>query len=102
MDNLPFGKPQRRYDPVTLEEVRKNPCSACGAWPTEVHHITSRGAGGDDTVDNCIALCRLHHQMWHVKGTLYMREAFPGIKQWLYEHHRMDVIDDDRIFSIPR
>jgi predicted restriction endonuclease len=29
----------------------------------DVHHIETRGSGGDDDVKNMICLCRKHHQM---------------------------------------
>lgn len=31
----------------------------------DVHHITSKGAGGGDTKENLICLCRKHHNMTH-------------------------------------
>ena len=31
----------------------------------DAHHITSRGAGGDDVKENLISLCRVHHNMVH-------------------------------------
>lgn len=30
-----------------------------------VHHIASRGSGGDDTLQNLICLCRKHHNSAH-------------------------------------
>ena len=31
----------------------------------DAHHITSKGAGGDDVFENGISLCRRHHQLAH-------------------------------------
>ncbi len=31
----------------------------------DVHHISTRGAGGDDSLENMICLCRRHHNMAH-------------------------------------
>ena len=31
----------------------------------DVHHITHKGAGGDDIPENLISLCRAHHNMVH-------------------------------------
>jgi len=31
----------------------------------DVHHIASRGSGGDDTLENMICLCRRHHNRAH-------------------------------------
>lgn len=33
----------------------------------DVHHITNKGAGGNDTPDNLVTLCRKHHGMAQVK-----------------------------------
>lgn len=33
------------------------------------HHITHRGAGGDDIPENVITLCRHHHNLVH-NGTI--------------------------------
>jgi 5-methylcytosine-specific restriction endonuclease McrA len=35
------------------------------AGPLDIHHIVSRGAGGEDTLDNLITLCRYHHNQAH-------------------------------------
>ena len=31
----------------------------------DVHHISSRGSGGDDSLENMICLCRRHHNRAH-------------------------------------
>jgi hypothetical protein len=31
----------------------------------DIHHIASRGSGGDDTMENLICLCRKHHNLAH-------------------------------------
>jgi hypothetical protein len=41
--------------------VMKDGCS----WGVDVHHISSRGSGGDDTLENLICLCRRHHNKAH-------------------------------------
>jgi 5-methylcytosine-specific restriction endonuclease McrA len=47
-------------------------CEECGMWtPYEeghVHHVQSRGAGGDDTVENCRWLCWRCHNLRHTGG----------------------------------
>ena len=41
-------------------------CEYCGqAGMVHCHHIKSRGAGGGDTADNCIALCPVCHTKAH-------------------------------------
>lgn len=51
-----------------LAEIRTQPCAVCGLVPCDAHHIRSRGAGGDDTADNLMPLCRDHHQEVHRVG----------------------------------
>ena len=52
----------RKRDGVCLAGlVLKDGCSA----GFDVHHIASRGAGGDDTLENMICLCRAHHNRAH-------------------------------------
>jgi len=41
------------------------PCEICGSRAVDIHHLTYRSHGGDDTVNNCMALCRYHHDMVH-------------------------------------
>lgn len=41
-------------------------CRACGkAELLEVHHITFRSQGGEDTLENLITLCKHHHMAAH-------------------------------------
>ena len=40
------------------------PCEICGARAVDIHHIDCRGMGGTskkDTIENLMALCRMHH-----------------------------------------
>lgn len=55
-------------DPAMLAEIRSQPCVVCGATPSDAAHIKSRGAGGDDTADNLMPLCREHHRIQHADG----------------------------------
>ncbi len=41
------------------------PLCAC-AGELDAHHITTRGAGGGDNLENGILLCRRHHQLAHM------------------------------------
>lgn len=45
---------------------RAQECRACGAWPSECAHVTSRGAGGTD--EDMISLCRKCHRKQHDQG----------------------------------
>ena len=62
-----FPKYTRDADPDVIERVRVRDryCQICGRPTQDVHHITSRGSGGPDSVENCIGLCREHHSMAH-------------------------------------
>lgn len=46
--------------------LRDRACVACGTWPTEPHHIRSRGAGGRES--DQVPLCRGCHDSGHGMG----------------------------------
>lgn len=53
----------------------------------DVHHIVHRGAGGGDTLDNMICLCRKHHNAAH-SGALSiqkLREILTRFYEYRYE-----------------
>ena len=49
--------------------ARDGRCMICGQyldeWTVNPHHITTRGAGGDDNLENGISLCHQHHVDTH-------------------------------------
>jgi 5-methylcytosine-specific restriction endonuclease McrA len=45
----------------------------------DAHHITHRGAGGDDVEENLITLCRRHHDMVHL-GQISREELYEILK----------------------
>jgi len=48
---------------------KDNPwCEVCGSPWIHVHHIRSRGAGGDDEAENLMSLCPEHHTEYHTIG----------------------------------
>jgi 5-methylcytosine-specific restriction protein A len=52
-----------RKDVLARDQYR---CRCCGtADKVDVHHIRFRSAGGDDTMQNCAALCRICHLELH-------------------------------------
>lgn len=70
------------HSPETVERVRRRD-GVCLAGlflrdgcvtGFDVHHIASRGSGGDDLLENLICLCRRHHNLAHAgqisRGTL--------------------------------
>ncbi|HHV79075.1 MAG TPA: HNH endonuclease [Firmicutes bacterium] len=75
-----FPKPVRIISRSTVEKARKPYCDLCGAvGPVHVHHIRSRGAGGDDVPENLIALCPRCHELVH-------RGKIP--REWLLDARR--------------
>ena len=59
-------KPKRIKDEKLLKEYRKGHCELCGnPYRLEVHHIISKGAGGDDVPENLITLCAFCHFKVH-------------------------------------
>jgi predicted restriction endonuclease len=59
-----------KRDPKVVDNYRKvyRRCEICGVMPVEIHHIKTRGAGGNDEVQNLIALCIEHHTEVHKTG----------------------------------
>lgn len=67
-------KPRRIVDPQAIKAARKPYCEYCGKWGyTEVHHIKTRGSGGDDVPSNLVSLCRACHDKAH-RGLISKRE----------------------------
>lgn len=91
-------KKKRVIDRELLETVRKLPCMCCGkqapAFAIEAHHITTRGAGGDDVADNLMPLCGEHHREWHApyKGPSYLIRKYPCVRIWLEFAERWDIL----------
>lgn len=68
-------KRKRVIDLEVVRQARKNFCQLCGntSGSLHVHHIKSRGAGGDDTPENLVTLCFNCHTEVH-NGTLKLDE----------------------------
>jgi hypothetical protein len=77
---------------MLLETVRDLPCLCCGESPCDAHHVTTRGAGGQDTPENLMPLCREHHTLWHAKGPKYMILTFPAVQFWLEGAERWEIL----------
>lgn len=95
-----FPKAPRIQDPELLATFRTFPCLACPpnsqTLPTEAHHITTRGAGGDDVPENLMPLCTYHHQEWHSRGPGHMIRAYARVRSWLEHWNRVDVLSRSR------
>jgi hypothetical protein len=61
-------KPTRVKSPSNLRLIRDLPCAICMQKPTEAHHWKSKGAGGDDSLENLLPLCPPHHREFHNSG----------------------------------
>lgn len=88
-----FPKQKRVVNQKVLDEARRQPCRCCNSPGADPHHVTSRKAGGGDTHDNVIPLCRKHHVMWHKEGVGRMYDKFQGVRDWLWIMRRTDVVD---------
>ncbi len=87
-------KPTRIVDAKLLESIRELPCIACGlTGNVHAHHVTSKGAGGDDVWTNVMPLCALHHGLWHSQGPQWMTMKYPSVLYWLELAERTDVIE---------
>jgi predicted restriction endonuclease len=67
----------------TLKFFRERACEICGFPKSDPAHIRSVGAGGDDTGDNLLSLCRLHHRLQHNHSWEWMISHFPILEQIL-------------------
>ncbi len=66
METIAFPKHKRIVDPNAIQRARRDRCELCGSnHRLQVHHIKSRGAGGDDAPDNLICLCYVCHRKAH-------------------------------------
>ena len=67
IDYETFAFPKRaRVKNKKAMKNKKGRCEFCRkVGQTDMHHIKTRGSGGDDTEENLIELCRLCHTMVH-------------------------------------
>ena len=86
-------KQKRIQNEALCEMMREHPCYTCYGWPTEAHHLTTRGAGGDDVEDNLISLCRECHTKIHQYGLSKFAEKHPRILSFLELHKRNDLLE---------
>lgn len=89
-------KKERIQNPKLLEQVRRKPCVVCKKVPSDPHHVTTRGAGGDDVPDNLMPLCHRHHVEWHQIGPSKMVMQYAGVHYWLVANGREDVLSRTR------
>lgn len=61
---MQIPKPKRIKSEAILKSVRLWGCLVDNRdciGVTEPHHVKTRGAGGDDTIENLMPLCHYHH-----------------------------------------
>lgn len=86
-------KPKRRVDRQLLAFITTLPCLVCQHVPSDPDHITSRGAGGDDSAVNVWPLCRTHHTERHSKGVVAMVQKHIVLQIWLEKAGRSDILE---------
>jgi len=88
-----ISKPKRTVNKDLLKNITKLPCLICKKNPpSDPHHMTTRGAGGGDTIGNVIPLCRPHHQEFHSLGRKRFMYKYDAIQKWAEEMLREDLL----------
>jgi hypothetical protein len=90
--SIEFFMSKRFVNETLLEFVRSLPCTVCHASPSDPHHVKTRGAGGQDHLDNLMPLCRKHHVEWHQGGPSKMFRKYPQLHNWVVNENRKDVL----------
>lgn len=75
-----YQKTERIENRELLNTFHKMRCLVCSRYGCDPCHIKSKGSGGDDTHDNLLNLCRIHHSEQHAKGHKYMSEKYPSYR----------------------
>jgi len=88
-----FFKTTRLKDREFLDQVKMLPCVSCNKFPpSDPAHIKSVGAGGGDSWDNVIPLCRACHRLQHDKGWFHISSLSPRLQHELRARGREDLI----------
>lgn len=68
-------------------------CAICGNTNTiQIHHVTPRGHGGKNTMDNLITVCGWCHAALHGSG--YFLDEGAGFSRENYELAAIEYLDD--------
>lgn len=89
-----FEKKKRIQNRELLDYIKSQRClifNGCRG-PVDPSHVTTRGAGGDDTPDNVMPLCRKHHNEWGWSAVKFIQK-YPVARRWLESHNRWDFLD---------
>jgi hypothetical protein len=77
-------KNRRITNPDLIKFIRENcPCIVTGQPAECVHHVRSRGAYGQDVVENLMPLTIASHTEIHKVGLTRMSEKYESVKTWL-------------------
>ncbi len=79
-----FPKIKRIVNEAIKSEIRELPCLICGNPEVDACHIKSRGSGGDDSEENLISFCRIHHIEQHKIGWYRMARKYTQVADYLY------------------
>lgn len=87
-------KKKRLRNLKLIKELKEHSCVTCfKKGPNDVHHITTRGAGGDDIPSNLITLCRQCHIKLHQYGLKKFAWKYPKFKEFLTKFNRIDILN---------
>jgi 5-methylcytosine-specific restriction endonuclease McrA len=85
-------KPRRIENREILDEIKRQACLGCGAPESDPSHVTSVGAGGGDTEENVMPLCRRCHSQWHSQGVYTFSIRHPKVIDWFFKHNRISFL----------
>lgn len=88
-----FQKKTRVHEREAIRDVKKDKCLVCKQTPVDPDHITTRGAGGDNSPSNLWPLCRRHHAERHQIGICTFIERYESAYEWLIFNCRIDVVE---------
>lgn len=77
-------KRKRKINEDVLQQVRDMRCLVCNTTPCDPCHIRSRGAGGDDDLNNLMPLCRACHRLQHAVGLVRFARTHGAVKDALW------------------
>lgn len=89
-------KQKRIVNKAFLKSCRGKPCVVSNNecfGQTVGHHVTSVGAGGNDTPDNVVVLCVYHHRLIHDKPNSDFIKKYKSFHLWLIQNQREDILD---------
>jgi hypothetical protein len=92
---MSLSKKKRITNRQLLDTYHGMFCLVCYRCPSDPCHIKSVGAGGDDTEDNLIPLCREHHIEQHKIGWVTFVKKYSTLLNilnemgWVIEGHRL-------------